>query len=44
VYHPVRHQVQQWEGIKFAAWYTTVDGLAFGMGLAVGHELGCRVQ
>jgi hypothetical protein len=44
VYHPVHHQVQQREGSKFAAWYTTVDGLASGMGLDIGHGLGCRVQ
>ncbi len=43
VYHPIC-QVQQREGSGFAAWYTTVDGLAFVMGLDVGHGLGCRVQ
>jgi hypothetical protein len=44
VYHPIRHQVQQREGSGYAAWFMTVDVLAFGMGLDVAHGLGCRVQ
>ncbi len=44
VYHPVLHQVQQREGSGFDAWYMTLDVLAFGMGLDVGHGPGCRVQ
>jgi hypothetical protein len=44
VYCPVRHQVQQWEGSGFAAWCKTVAGMAFLMGLDVGHRRGCRVQ
>ncbi len=37
VYYAVHHQVQQWEGSGFAAWYKTVAGAAFMMGLDVGH-------
>jgi hypothetical protein len=44
VYYPVRHQVLQWEGNGFAAWYMPVDGLAFVMGLDLLQGLGCRVQ
>jgi hypothetical protein len=44
VYYPIHHQVQQREGSKFAAWYTTVAGLAFVMELDVGHGRGSRVQ
>ena len=36
VYYPFRHQVQQQEGSGFAAWYTTVTGVAFVMRLDVG--------
>ncbi len=44
VYYPICHQVQQREGGGFAASYITVAGLAFVMGLDVGHGQGCRVQ
>jgi hypothetical protein len=44
VYYPDHHQVQQQAGSGFAAWYRTVAGLAFVMGLDVGHGWGCRVQ
>ncbi len=44
VYYPDHHQVQQWEGSGFAVCYTTVAGLAFVMGLDVGHGQCCRVQ
>ncbi len=44
VHYPIPHQVQQQEGSGFAAWYMPVAGLAFVMGLGLGHGLGFRVQ
>jgi hypothetical protein len=43
-YYPIHHQIQQWEGSGFAAWYMTVAGLVLVMDLDVGHGRHCRVQ
>jgi hypothetical protein len=44
VYSLICHWFQQWEGSGITAWYKRVAGVAFVMGLDMGHGRGCRVQ